>query len=56
MRNAPQAGGALREATVGENVPLSVPHTPDEDTEPRCVLCPLCRRHSDCRGWGGRDG
>jgi hypothetical protein len=37
MGNAPQAGGALREATVGENVLLSVPHTPVTTDEPRCL-------------------
>ena len=57
MRNAPQAGGALREATVGENVPLSVPHTPVTTAEPRCLLCPLCScGYADCRIGGGRDG
>ena len=57
MGNAPQAGGALREATVGENVLLSVPHTPVTTDEPRCLLCPLCScGYTECRGWGGRDG
>jgi hypothetical protein len=52
MRNAPLVGGALREATVGENVPLSVPHTPVTTAEPHpCALCPLCRCHAECRGW-----
>jgi hypothetical protein len=55
MRNAPLVGGALA-VTTGTEVTASVPHTPDEDTEPRCLLCPLCRFHADCRGWGGGDG
>ena len=50
MTNAPLVDGALA-VTTGTEVIASVPHTPDEYTEPRCVLCPLCRCHADCRGW-----
>jgi hypothetical protein len=56
MRNAPLVGEALRRLTPGEDVTPSVPEPTVTTAEPRCLLCPLCRCHADCRGWGGGDG
>jgi hypothetical protein len=54
MRNAPLvASGALPDEKV---LTESVRDATVTTAEPRCLLCPLCRCHAECRGWGGGDG
>ena len=44
-----RAGGV--EALGGGYDATILAHTTVTAAEPRCALCPLCRRHTDCRGW-----
>ena len=41
MTNAPLRDGAL-EVTTGTEVTANVTPATDQDTEPRCLLCPIC--------------
>ena len=43
--------GAEVEHAGGGRTSTILTHPPDTTGEARCLLCPLCRRHSDCRGW-----